>query len=135
MIGAVVQHYSEIHHGKAGQKAGLSGLDNSFFHSRNIVSRNRAPEDFVYKLEIGTARQRLHANPAVAELPVTAGLLLMPTLDVGFAPDGLTIRNFGRLECDIDAVTLFQAADDHLDVLLSAAREQKLLRLWVAVEP
>ena len=59
----------------------------------------------------------------------------MPPLDVGFAPDGLAIRNLRRLERDIHAVTLLQPADDHLDVLLSAAGEQKLLRLRVAVEP
>ena len=49
----------------------------------NEVARNRAAENLVGELEFPAARQRLHANPAIAELPVAAGLLLVPALHVG----------------------------------------------------
>ena len=80
------------------------------------------------------ARQRLHANPAVAELAVAAGLLLVAALHVGLSANGFAIRNFRRVQLDVDAVALLQAADDDLDMLLAAAGEQKFLGLRIAIE-
>ena len=42
-----------------------------------------AAEDLVDELELRAARQRLHLDPAIAELAVAAGLLLVPALHVG----------------------------------------------------
>ena len=98
------------------------------------MSRNRAAENFVGEFELSAARQRLHADPAVAELAVAAGLLLVAALHVGLAANGLAIGNFRRVQLDIHAVALLQAADDHFDVLLAAAGEQKFLGLRIAIE-
>ena len=46
----------------------------------------------------------------------------------------LAIRNLRRLERHFHAVALLQPADDDFDVLLAAARQQKLLRLRIAIE-
>ena len=78
--------------------------------------------------------QRLHLDPAIAELPVAAGLLLVPPLDVGLPANGLAIRNLGRLQRDIHAITLLHAADHDFHVLLARAGEQKLARLRIAIE-
>ena len=80
------------------------------------------------------ARQRLHADPAIAELAVAAGLLLVPALHVGLAANGFAIRNLGRVQFHVHAVALLQAADDDFDVLLPAAGEQKFLGLRIAIE-
>src|SRR6185503_11752218 len=92
-------------------------------------------ENLILKLELGAARQGLHADPAVPELAVSARLLLVPALDVGFAADGLAIRNLGSLQRHIHAVTFFKPADDYLDMLLAAAAQQKLFGLRIAIEP
>ncbi len=47
------------------------------------LPRDRAAEDVVLELEVAAARQRLHADLAVAELPVAAGLLLVPAVRLG----------------------------------------------------
>ena len=65
---------------------------------------------------------------------MSAGLLLVAALHVGGSADGLAVGNLGRFERDIHAVTLLQAADSDLHVLLTGAGDQKFLGLRVAVE-
>ena len=120
--------------GKARQVALFGGFDDAFFDGRDEVPGDGSAEDFVVELELSAARQRLHANPAIAELAVAAGLLLVAALHVGLAADGFAIRNLGRVQLDIHAVALLQAADDHFDVLLPAAGQQELLGLRVAIK-
>src|SRR5262249_58683772 len=60
--------------------------------------------------------------------------LPISTLNVSLAADRFAVGNFRGVELDVDAVALFQAADDDFDVLLTASGEQKFLRLRVAIE-
>ena len=105
-----------------------------FLHRGDIVLGNGAAENLVGELELRAARERFHLDPAIAELAVAAGLLLVPPLDVGKSANGLAIGNFGRLQRDIHAIPLLQPADYDFHVLLSRARQQKFARLRVAVE-
>ena len=84
--------------------------------------------------KLAAARQRLHLDPAIAELPVAAGLLLVASLDVRPPADGFAIGNLRRFQGDIHAVALFQTADHDFHMLLPAARQQELAGLRVAVE-
>ena len=92
------------------------------------------PKTSLANSNLAAARQRLHANPAIAELAVAAGLLLVPALYLGLATNGFAIRNFRRVQLHVHAVALLQTADDDFDVLLSAAGEQKFLGLRIAIE-
>ncbi len=65
---------------------------------------------------------------------MAAGLFLVASLDLGSAANGFAIRNLRRVQFDIHAVALLQAADDHFDVLLAAAGEQEFLGLRIAIE-
>ena len=56
------------------------------------------------------ARQRLHADLAVAELAVAAGLLLVAAVALGRGLDGLAVGDLGLLEVDLDLVALAQPA-------------------------
>ena len=80
------------------------------------------------------ARQRLHADPAIAELAVAAGLLLVAALHVGLAANGFAIGNLRRVQLHVHAVALLQAADDDFHVLLPRAGQQELLGLRIAIE-
>src|SRR5262249_44721633 len=122
VIRAVVNRDLEIDHGKAGQVAVGGGFDDAFLDRGDVVLRDRAAENLVGELEIRPARQWLHADPAIAELPVAAGLFLVPALYVGFAPNGFAIRNLGGLQHDLDGVAFLQTADDDFDMLLALAR-------------
>ena len=71
---------------------------------------------------------------AVAKLAVTAGLLLVAALRVGFAADGFAIGNLGRFQRDFSVVALLEAADDGLNVRLAGAGNQELVGLRIAEE-
>ena len=134
VIGAVVDRDFEIDHREAGQIAPSRGFDDALFDRRDEVARNRSTEHFVGEFELLAARERLHPDPAVAELAVSAGLLLVPSLDVRLAANRLAIRNLRGVQLDVHVVALLQPADDDLDVLLARAREQELLGLRIAIE-
>ena len=61
------------------------------------------------------ARQRLHANAADAELPVPAGLFLVPALHVGAPANRFAVGNLGRFQRDIHPIPFLEAADSDLD--------------------
>src|SRR5204862_5082647 len=94
--------------------------------------RNRAAEDVVHELEVAAARQRLELDLAVAELPVPAGLLLVPAVRLGRGGDRFAIRDPRQLQRDLDAEPAFQLGDRHLDVRLPLTGEQQLLGLRIA---
>ena len=79
------------------------------------------------------ARQRLELDLAVAELAVTAGLLLVAAVRFGGGGDRLAVRNARQLQRDLHAEPPFQFGHRHLDVRLSLPGEQQLLRLRIAV--
>ena len=102
--------------------------------ARNIVLRNRAAENVVHKLELAASRQRLHLDLAVAVLAVAAGLLLVASLHVGLAANGLAVGHLGRFQNDFGVIALLQLRNDDFDVLLAGARDEKFLRLRIAEE-
>ena len=78
------------------------------------------------------ARQRLHPDLAVAELPVAAGLLLVAAVRLDRGRDRFTVGDTRRLEVDLDAEPAPQLGDRDLDVQLSLAGEQQLVGLRIA---
>ena len=58
----------------------------------------------------------------------------MPALGAGRAADGFAVRNLGRVECDVEMIAAFDLADDRLNMRLTGAVEQEVLRLRVADE-
>ena len=80
VIAAVVDGDLEVDDRVAGEIAARGRLDDAFFDGGDEVARNGAAEDLVGELEAAAARQRLHADLAVAELAVAAGLLLVAAL-------------------------------------------------------
>src|SRR5208283_5278993 len=121
-------------YGIAGEKAVGRRFHYALLDRGYEVSGNRAAKHFVGKLKLRAAFERLHADPAIAELPMSASLLLVASLDVGPAADRLAIGNLGSVQFHFDAVAFLKTADNHLDVLLSAARQQELFRLRIAIE-
>ena len=77
---------------------------------------------------------RLHADFAVAELAVAAGLLFVAALGLGLGANGFAVGDLGRLERDFGVIALFEAADDGLDVRLAGAGDEELVGLRVAEE-
>ena len=65
---------------------------------------------------------------------MAAGLLLVASLHVGLAANGLAIGNLGRFQHDFGVVALLHLRDDDFNVLLAGARDQEFLGLRVAEE-
>ena len=77
MIRAVGDGDPEIDDRVTGEVAAHPRVLDPLFDGRHELAWDRAAEDVVDELEIGSARQRLHSDLAVAELAVAAGLLLV----------------------------------------------------------
>jgi len=61
-------------------------------------------------------------------LTVATGLLFVLAFDVGFAADGFAVRDFGRLQSEIDVIALVELGDDDFNVLLpEPARRNSLV--------
>ena len=54
---------------------------------------------------------------------MTSGLLLVLALDVGFAADSFAVRDFRRLQSEIDVVAFVELGDDDFNVLLAGTGE------------
>ena len=134
MIRTVEDGHLKVDYRIAGEEAGGGCFKDAFLDRWNEVLRNGSAEDFIGELEFRAARKRLHADPAIAELAVAAGLFLVTALDLGLAADGFPIRNFRRVQRDVDAVAFLQPADDDLDMLLAAAGEEEFFCLRIAVK-
>src|SRR5439155_4411899 len=126
VVGAVVQGDPEIDDGVTRQEAAAARVLNALFHGRNERWGNGSSENVVHELEIRTAAERLNADLAVAELAVSAGLLLVPSVRLGRRLDGLAVRNTRRLEVHVHPKPAFQLRDGDLDVHLPLSRQQKL---------
>ena len=105
-----------------------------FLDGGDEVARDCAAEDFAGELEACAAGHGLHANLAVAELAVAAGLLFVASRRLDLGADGFAIGHLGGFERDFGVVALFEAADDGLDVRLAGAGDEELVGLRVAEE-
>src|SRR6185436_20710858 len=76
VVGAVDERHRKIDH-REPKRPVLERVDYAFFHRRDVVARHHTAGDAILELEAGPTRQRLDLEHHVAELTVTAGLLLM----------------------------------------------------------
>ena len=134
MIRTVVEGHLEVDTGKPGQYTLGGGFEDSFFNRRDVRTRNRTADNGVHKFKSGAPRLRLELNPAIAELAVSAGLLLMPALNPNLFLYGFPVWHLGDVEHGFDIEFSLQLFDRDFDVDLAGAGEQNFLRFGVAVE-
>jgi len=104
------------------------------FSMAGMKLRGMAPRRLRWRTRSQRRGLRLHANLAVAELAVAAGLLFVASRRLDLGADGLTIGHLGGLEGDLGVVALFEAADDGLDVRLAGAGDEEFVGLRIAEE-
>ena len=102
MVGTVIKYSLETNHRIACHNALLHALTKSLFNCREIVLRNGTADNFGFKNEIVSV-VRLKANPNVAELTGTAGLLFMTSLNLTALADCLSVCNTGNFEVNFNA--------------------------------
>src|SRR5688572_4067288 len=134
VIATVDKRDAKIDKRIAGYRTALCSLDDPFFHGRSEVLRDRTAEDLVYPFETGSAIEWFKDALAIPELPASAGLLLVPALYLDLLGDRFLVRHLGRMQRDLDVISIVQFRDDRFNVKLARAWEDKLLCLRVPVE-
>src|SRR3979490_2663380 len=85
MGGAAGQRHRDVDHREA-ERPMLEAVDDALLDRRNVIARHHAAGDRLLEREAGAARKRPDVEHDVAELAMTARLLLVPaTLGDRFA--------------------------------------------------
>ena len=134
MIAAIEDRDAEVDHGITSQIAASRRLLHTLLDSRNELAGNRAAKDVIDKLETAASGKRLNAKLAVAELSVSSGLLLVPSMAGCVCANGLPVRNLRRFKCDLRVIPAPESRYDRLDVELSRASDEKLVGLRITIE-
>src|SRR5439155_23359012 len=114
-----------------GPIASCSRFEDSLFNSRNIILRDRTTKNFVYKFEFAATGQRLHLNFAISILSMSAGLLLVFTLNLGLPADGFSVRNLWSFQIDINTESFLKTSDYCFNVKLTHPGQQHLASLLI----
>ena len=134
VITAVNERYLKIYQRITGDGTGSCGLDDAFFDGGAEILRNGTAKDLVHPFESGAACKWLENDFAIAKLPASAGLFLVPSLDLDLLSDRFFVGNLWRMQRDLDVIALFQFLYDGFDMELAGTGENKLFGLRVAVE-
>ena len=108
VIGAVDQRHRDIDHRKS-QWPVLERVEHAFFHRRDVIARHHTTGDLFLEFETRAARQRLDVEHHIAELTVTAGLLLVTSTLLRAFANGLAITDRGRPGHNSNAKAIGQA--------------------------
>ena len=134
VVFAVVEGGAEIGDREPGEEAEGGCFTDAALDGGNPVFGDGAAENVVDEFDALAAFHRLELDAADAELAVAAGLFLVLAFGVGLAADGFSVGNLGRLQREVDVVTLLHFGDNDFDVLLAAAGEEEFLCLGIARE-
>ncbi len=132
MVGAIQQRSLDAYDRIAGQWSLFAGLLYALLNSREIVLRNGSTENLLFKyiwmLEI-TRWLKLHHN--ITELSMSAGLLLIASLDLRTLPNRLTISKARLRKNQGHIITLLDFGCDDIELLIADAIQKGLTVLWI----
>ena len=131
MVGAVVQHGLQVHHGIARQGTVGAGLPQALLHRREEVLGHAAAEDLLGEDHVVLLRLGFKPDPHVAELAAAAGLLLVAALLLDSLADLLPIGHPHGLQIRLHIEAALQLADQHIHLHVAGAVEHHLVGLGV----
>ena len=127
MIGAVLQAHRHVHDRKA-QRAAREIVAHACLHRGEVVARDGATRDHLGEGKAVAARLRLDLHHHVAELSVSAALLLVPAADLDAFADCLLVADIALLGFGLDAEAAIEALQRDADVHLALAPKNHLVR-------
>src|SRR5271170_2689671 len=134
MVAAIEHRHFQVDHRISRQKSTRRRLPNPLLYRRNILPRNRPPEDLVSKHHAAAPWHRLHPNLAIAVLPMASRLLLVSSLRLRATKNRLAIRYLRRLQSHVRVISPLKLRNNRFNMLLPRPSHQKLIRLWVTEE-
>ena len=130
MVRAIVKGRLYADHRIACKHALLDAVAQTLFNCREEVLRHGAADNFLGENEI-VALAGLEADEHIAELAVSAGLLLVSALNFDLLADGLSVCNLRHAEIDLNAELVLELGNDNIKVLLAETGEHLLAGLFV----
>ena len=119
----------DVHHGEAGQHAGLHGLDDAGLHGGDVLLGDGPADDLVLEGEAGAVLVGLHLDDHVAVLAAAAGLADEAALGLGHRlGDALAVGHLRPAHVGVDLELAQQPVDDDLQVQLAHAGDDGLAR-------
>ncbi len=131
MVAAVEHRDLDVDHGIPREHAFSHGLLDALVDRWDEPARDGTAFDLVDEF-VARAGVRLKTQPAIAELPRAAGLLLVTALRLGGLRDRLAIRDAHGKQTHLDARLLLAARDQHVDLRVAHGGEHRLVRFLVA---
>ena len=126
---AVHEGGAHVHDGVAGDYAVRERAADALFDGGDVLARHDAAHDGVGELESGAARQGFDLDPHVAELPVSARLLLVAVLHPRAAAYRFLVRHLRRFERHLHAELAPHLLQRHVEMRVAQAAHQRLVRV------
>src|SRR5919107_568904 len=131
VVRAVDELHPDIHHGVAGDDAGIERLLDTLVHARDVLPRDDAADDLVVELVAGLVVV-LGVDNRVAILAPATRLPDKPALDTLDAlADGLAVGDLRTADVRVHPELAQEPVDDDLEVQLAHAGDDGLSRLLV----
>ncbi len=123
MVGAVVQRDGlQTDERVTGEHTLLHGVAQALFDRREEVFRNAAAKDFLSENHVLGLLLGLEADPDIAELTGTAGLLLVAAVGFDLRLDLLTVSNARGLELALNAEAALELCAENVDLNIARRR-------------
>jgi len=128
VVGTVVQFRGQAYYREAGENALLDVVAKALFNGGDKVARYYAADNGIFEDELGIGGYvvRTELDNDVAELAVSAGLLLMASANVDLLADGLAIGDFGILKDALYAELGSKLLGGNFDVKFAKAAQKGL---------
>jgi hypothetical protein len=139
VVGAVLQRHLDVDHGVAGEHAVLHGLLAAGVDRGDVLARDATTGDgvdeLVAALTLGGAGRGLDRDLDLGELARTTGLLLVRVVDaLDDLGDRLAVGDLRLADVGLDLELAAHAVDEHLEVQLAHAGDDRLAGLLVGAD-
>ena len=131
VVASIIEDSLQVDHGVARQRSVNAGFTQALLHSGEIVLGHGAAENLLGKDHLVALRIGLKADPDIAELAGTAGLLFVAALFGDCLADLLTIGHPGGLQLRLHIEAALQLGHQHIHLHVSGAAEDHLVGLAV----
>ena len=125
MIRSVVKDSLNADYRIACNDTSRNAVPESLFDCREEVLGNGAADNLFFEHKVVFA-VGLEANPNIAELTVSAGLLLMSAVNLNGLFDGFSVSNARSGKSDFHAELCFELVDDKVEMLFAQTGEYLL---------